>query len=50
MASFALVSKLFYACVLVGAIVQAFLLYAAASTIQLLGTAQGCPLFAGKRK
>ena len=48
MASFALVSKLFYACVLIGAVVQAFLLYAAASMIQLLGAAQGCPLF--KRK
>jgi hypothetical protein len=49
MASFALVSKAFYGCVVIGAVVQAFLLYSAVSTIQMIATVQGCPLFV-KRK
>jgi hypothetical protein len=49
MASFALVSKVFYGCVALGAVVQAFLLYSAVSTIQMIATVQGCPLFV-KRK
>lgn len=51
MASFALVSKAFYGAVVVGAVIQAFLLYSAVSTIQLMShsSLKNCPLFM-KRK
>jgi hypothetical protein len=48
MASFALTSKFFYAVVAAGAVWNLFLLFAGASTIKMVATAQGCPLFVRK--